>query len=247
MDVAFWRGKLKKPLLPGWIIQTEPLPSILENGPYHRIICCTASRRVEGAEMSEGGYIQGAGDDSEGWSHGLTATMFWQNKDRLMKTSEEELPEVIRQLVAKEDANKVRDSTVVVTPTNLVYLGVLCSNENMWSDEFSCSIICGELQPAKDTPETKEEDCITRTLYLDCGSGKLGSRALRTELQHLQPFMQKVLPGREAPTMLVSCSTGRDISVGVALAVLCLYFADDGTTPYSIYMTVLRTLTLHVL
>ena len=181
--------------------------------------------------MSEGGYIQGAGDDSEGWSHGLTPAMFWQNIDRLMRTPEEELPEMIRQLIAKQEANKVPGSTVVVMPTSLVYLGVLSSSEDLRSDESNCSIICGTPRPAKETLGKGEEGRITRTLYLDCGSGKLGSRALRTELQHLQPFMQKILSARERPTILVACSTGRDLSIGVALAVLCLYFADDGTIP----------------
>lgn len=35
---------------------------------FHPVICCTSSRRVVGGEMSEGGYIQGAGDDTENWA-----------------------------------------------------------------------------------------------------------------------------------------------------------------------------------
>lgn len=223
------RGNLKKPLRPVWITQQEPFPALPKNGRYQHIICCTASRRIDGAEMSEGGYIQGAGDDSEGWSHGLTPVMFWQSKEQLMTTSEEELPEMIQQLIAKEQANKVGVSTVVVRPTNLVHLGVLNANKNL-GNGFSCRIICGIPRLEIETSKMEEEEHATRTLYLDCGSGKLGSRALRTELQRLQPFMKSALSKEGQPTILLACSTGRDLSVGVALAVLSLYFADDGTT-----------------
>ena len=118
---------------------------------------------------------------------------------------------MIRQLIAEEKVNTIPDSTVVVAPTNLVYMGVFSSSKDLRSNEFSCNIICGEPRPAKETLKMKEEDSIIRTLYLDCGSGKPGSRALRTELQHLQPFMQRILSGREQPTILVTCSTGRDL------------------------------------
>ncbi|KAL9122007.1 MAG: hypothetical protein Q9187_001432, partial [Circinaria calcarea] len=226
LDINSLREKLTKPLLPVWITQQEPLPTVPRNGEYHYIMCCTASRRIDGAEMSEGGYIQGAGDDSEGWSHGLTPVMFWQSKEQLMRTPEEEIPEMINRLIAEEQAKKIRVSTAVVRPTNLVHLGALNANENL-GNGFSCSIICGIPRPSTKISKTEEEDHATRTLYLDCGSGKLGSRALRTELQRLQPFIKSALSKEGQTTILLACSTGRDLSVGVALAVLCLYFADD--------------------
>ena len=89
LDLAALRASLRKPLRPLWVTQETPLGASLaqdggegndggegegESEPpvifedYHPIICCTSSRRVVGAEMSEGGYIQGAGDDTEHWA-----------------------------------------------------------------------------------------------------------------------------------------------------------------------------------
>jgi tRNA A64-2'-O-ribosylphosphate transferase len=58
---------------------------------YHPVICCTVSRRVAGGELSEGGYIQGAGDDTENWAHGLSPPVFWANREVLLSTPEAEL------------------------------------------------------------------------------------------------------------------------------------------------------------
>ena len=94
LDIPALRAALKKPLRPLWVTQESPLEGPLARGgggeadgdgdgdgdgvageppvifeDYHPIICCTSSRRViAGAEMSEGGYIQGAGDDTEHWA-----------------------------------------------------------------------------------------------------------------------------------------------------------------------------------
>ncbi|KAH7033164.1 initiator tRNA phosphoribosyl transferase-domain-containing protein [Microdochium trichocladiopsis] len=71
---------------------------------FHPVICCTSSRRVVGGEMSEGGYIQGAGDDTENWAFGLTPPIFWANADLLLSTPEADLPGLVRQLVDQAKA-----------------------------------------------------------------------------------------------------------------------------------------------
>ena len=63
---------------------------------------CSASKRVHGAEISAGGYIQGAGDDSESWALGLTPPLFWAHKDELLRRNEEDIPGLIAELLARE-------------------------------------------------------------------------------------------------------------------------------------------------
>lgn len=65
-------------------------------------------------------------------------------------------------------------------------------------------------------------------LVLSCGIGKLGSRALRSQLPRVSPFIVSLDKHSTNPRILFTCSTGTDLSAGVALAVLCLYFNDSG-------------------
>ncbi|PSR94307.1 tRNA A64-2'-O-ribosylphosphate transferase [Coniella lustricola] len=68
---------------------------------FRPVICCTSSRRIADGEMSgHTGYIQGAGDDTENWAHGLEPPVFWAHADELLSTPEAELPDLIRSLVA---------------------------------------------------------------------------------------------------------------------------------------------------
>ena len=230
MDLVTLREELGKPLLPRWITQELRVPVLPEDSKNHHVICCTASRRILGAEASEGGYIQGAGDDSEGWSYGLTPSIFWQNSKELKSTCERDLPDLIEQLVKLANQCLQRTDLVRVKPTDLLYIGSRASIDNSVGGAFNCTIICGGTIPtsgsASSTPQT-DDMANHLMLYLECGSGKIGSRALRTELSRLQPCINSMSRQVRPPTMLVVCETGSDLSVGVVLAILCLYFNDD--------------------
>ena len=73
--------------------------------------------------MSEGGYIQGAGDDSEAWAHGLTPPVFWANQAVLKSTPEDELPELIDRLVAEHKLLDVAQDATLISPTRNLYIG----------------------------------------------------------------------------------------------------------------------------
>jgi tRNA A64-2'-O-ribosylphosphate transferase len=67
------------------------------------------------------------------------------------------------------------------------------------------------------------------------GKGKIGSRNLRQALGDICGFLDAYLRGGEAgglsageKKLVILCETGRDLSVGVALAVYCWSFDDDG-------------------
>lgn len=74
LDLAPLAAQLKKPLRPLWITRDTPLPAkgVPRFEDFHAVVLCTASGRVEGAEVAGGGYIQGAADDSEGWARVCT-------------------------------------------------------------------------------------------------------------------------------------------------------------------------------
>ena len=171
--------------------------------------------------MSGNGYIQGAGDDNEAWSCGLTPQVFWQHQQQLMSTGEEELPELIQDLLQRDAAEDESNAAVMVAPTNNIYIGTL----NVGApDTFDGLILCSDQVPSTTSqgPETS-----ARMLCLNCGTGKLGSRALRAKMPLVRAFVSSLIDHNHCPKILVACPTGKDLSVGIALALLCLYFDDN--------------------
>lgn len=86
-------------------------------------------------------------------------------------------------------------------------------------------IICDD--KPEGTANEAERPNHGNSLSLKCGPGKLGSRALRAELSRVPPFILSITSRNPSPKILFSCDTGTDLSVGVALVVLCLFFNDD--------------------
>lgn len=180
---------------------------------------------MHGAEASEGSYIQGAGDDSETWSHGLTPTIFWRHRQELLEALDEVLPALIEEYISKDkqDCDNRNDATLV-TQTNAIYLGNIATT--MAPDQFDGVIICRDASSPKKHTEERDPRRLS-ILNLHCGIGKLGSRALRAELSHVIPFVSSLAAHTKVPRILFACSTGKDLSIGVALVVLCVFFDDD--------------------
>lgn len=219
-DVEKLKSKIGKPMRPIWVTQASHLP---EEKPtfeeFHPVVLCTASRRVHGAEVSEGGYVQGAADDHEAWAHELTPSIFWTHKDELLRTNEEDLPPLIAELVKAE---KGPDAVpILVQPTENLYVS---TTQNLDLNPFDVVISC---TPEPLTTTNPEHVKSKKYLHLQCQGGKLGSRDLRSQLPHLRRFFATLpsLPGK----ILICCPTGKDLSVGVALAILCLYSDDKGS------------------
>ena len=219
-DIPSLRSKLEKPLRPLWVTQTSTLPHATPEFPgFHPVVLCTASRRVRGAEASEGGYIQGAADDHEAWSHGLTPPLFWNNKDELLGTNEGDLPTKIAELVSQDRGTDA--VSTLIKPTSNLYVS---ASQNVDLTSFDMVISC--------TPEPLPHASLKAAgvgayLHLRCQTGKLGSRDLRNQL----PALHRLgLASKEEPAKtLLCCPTGKDLSVGTALAYLCLYADEDGT------------------
>ena len=230
IDIPALRALLGKPLRPTWIAHDHDSLEILASSTeYHGVICCTASRRVEGTEMSENGYIQGAGDDSEGWSRGLTPPLFWRHKEQLLGATEEDLTDMISQLVQENRkfiANQ--QGATQIGSTNL-HLGNM--SEDASRNSYDGIVFCTNDPLSRETPaisKPKDGDEESRKhLYLPCGDGKNGSRALRAHLARVPSFVASLSRSCQPPKILFASSNSKDLSVGVALTVLCLFFDDD--------------------
>ncbi|EHY60223.1 tRNA A64-2'-O-ribosylphosphate transferase [Exophiala dermatitidis] len=223
LDAANLRNQLKCPIRIEWAINGrftgEDEFNEAETGDnvekWNHLVLCSASRRVHGAEVSEGGYIQGAGDDHEGWAHGLTAQLFWKYKDELLQTPEADLPSLIEELLGRcVDENAGGSEFTRIDPTSNIHIKV---GPASGLDAFDLIINCeGDVPPS------------TRQLDLKCRSGKLGSKDLRDKLGLVTDTVRAQLNKNKDSQILVTCSNGKDLSAGVAVAILCLFYDDKG-------------------
>lgn len=218
------KGRLGKPIRLVWANRDYFSDNEGHDGS-HLLVLCSASRCVRGAEISEGGYIQGAGDDSEGWSRGLTPPIFWKYKDQLMTVGESELPGLIQDLVEKERKLPSTDGRYLIKPTKNIYIGKRSGVRDEMSS-FDLVIDC-----AGSVESSESELQSLKWLNLGCPAGKLGSRQLRKVLGNAESFASRHLSADQSLSLLIMCADGKDISVGTALMVLCSLFDDQGTVP----------------
>lgn len=223
-DIGSLRAKIRKPLRPIWVTQESTLPDEPPEFPdFHPLVLCTASRRVRGAESSEGGYIQGAADDHEAWSQGLTPLLFWEHLDQLLTTNEENLPGLISRLVQEE---KSCDAIpILIKPTSNLYVS---SSSGLDVMPFDVVINCGPEPLTGHTTQRSESPESKRHLWLKCPPGKIGSRALRDQLQRIHVLEKWLGRGPTTAKILICDATGKDLAVGVALAILCNYCSPHG-------------------
>ena len=174
--------------------------------------------------MTEGGYIQGAGDDSEGWSKGLTPTLFWRHSAQLLATSEDDMPDLIQNLLTTDLGRNAAIGDAVKIGSTRLFIGTLSNIAQ--AEQYDGIVICSGTGFSRPEEESKQ-DGGKRVLNLICGDGKLGSRALRSQLPRIPPYTASLPNAGCAPKILFLCATGKDLSIGVALAVLCLFFDDE--------------------
>lgn len=219
LDLPHLRTQLDKPIRIAWANRSYFHPTNLHKGEgYNLLVLCSASRRVQGAEMSEGGYIQGAGDDSEGWAYGLTPPVFWQHRAQLKQTAEEDLPALIGELVAGYEQGTARDA-VRIAPTGNLFIGDDGLGE---VGLYDLVIDCNGAVAAEG------DGANPQRLNLGCASAKLGSRDLRKSLDRVKEFVGRQLASDPSRSLLVICENGKDLSAGTLLAIICLFYNDQG-------------------
>ena len=184
------------------------------------LILCSASRSVRRGQ-TESGYIQGAADDSESWAHGLTPESFWKEHAILLSRSGEELLDTIEALSSDAENEKWKGNAVVlIAPTKMIYIGKQGSSylNSEYGHDVNLVIQCN-----------KSESCeAPHVLNFACRTGKLGSRDLRHKLPVLRDVVRARLKRNPHTRILITCATGKDLCVGVALTLLCSLFEDNG-------------------
>lgn len=225
-----FKTSISKPLRPIWVTPDSNISQTNEIfQDFHPIICCTVSSRIPSTELGGGDYIQGAGDDTENWAHGLTPSIFWANQESLLSTSEYDLPALIETLIQRtaETQTGGGDHLRCIKPTSSLFVTHLPALEANNIDPTACVIT---LLPRV----TKEDTWETSKTRLDVGLGphKLGSRNLRQALPAIVAFASSILYPETQPEserhIIIACETGKDLSIAVAVALLCLFFNDEG-------------------
>ncbi|KXX80916.1 hypothetical protein MMYC01_203547 [Madurella mycetomatis] len=212
-----------------------------DGSAFHPVVCCTSSRRVAGvgAEIAGGtGYIQGAGDDTENWAMGLTAAAFWRHQDELLAAAEGELPGLIARLLLLTAAEGEGGGDTTATARGLrrvapgigVFVGTLAAKETALS-EGSCVVTLV-------SKSTERTTWVKSAAWMEAGLGKskAASRSLRDALPQICEFVSRFLrieaelSGNGTPErkVVILCDSGKDLSVGIALAIYCWCFDPCG-------------------
>lgn len=220
VDLSGIKSKICKPIRPIWVTRDSMIPEhVPDFESFYPLVLCTSSRRVSGAEISEGGYIQGAGDDSESWAFGLTPPIFWKHKDILLNTPEESISSVIANLMEQVTLKRTGIDFINIKQAHALYIGAI---PDTGISQFQLGKLDILITCAPESPITAPS---SQHLHLACREGKLGSRELRSRLQSLLSFLSSI---DSVDKIYVACPNGKDLSVGVALAILCLCFDDQG-------------------
>ncbi|KJA22941.1 hypothetical protein HYPSUDRAFT_66691 [Hypholoma sublateritium FD-334 SS-4] len=221
---------LPSPLRPVWITpstSTFPTFSPKESEPpkFFPVICVSASKQVrQGVERRTGGfsYIQGSGDDHELWGMGLTPEMFWAHRTRLRAAGRTDIPTLVAEIVGSENnASAIQNppSPVLHVEGRLLLAAI---------NEIPQSPQDANIRYIILTPSSEESQTVDDThVYIPTVSGKKGqSHFLQTILPLSMEAINQALQGGK--NVCVACESGKDMSVGVVLTALQLYFGGDG-------------------
>lgn len=224
---------------------------------FRPVVCCTSSRRITDGEMSgHSGYVQGAGDDTENWALDLTPPVFWANAGLLLSTPEADLPGLIRSLVAAAashhrhggggDGNGLPPAARQLTP--YIYVCPLPLPQSLPAAEDDAGLDWCRI--ALSSSATPPETWAKSANLMDAGLGKhkAASRNLRVALPNICSFVSQFLEDRDRDRdsnnsdevdgqtlqkkrrkriIVADESGGKDLSIGVALALICCCFSDE--------------------
>ncbi|RSM15323.1 hypothetical protein CEP52_000819 [Fusarium oligoseptatum] len=140
--------------------------------------------------------------------------------DILIETPEAELPDLITKLVSEHEAGKKDEGNrVQLTPRISVCALPLAAP----TDPTECRI-------ALTQDITPKDSWVQSKSYMKAGLGKskAASRNLRPGLPDICTFASNYLAGSDQGRIVIACESGKDLSVGVALAIYCYLFDDEG-------------------
>jgi len=208
--------QLQHPIHPVWLAHGDLLPHC---GPgsqqqpstsEYLVLWCLSASEARGAEAAREHqsltYVQGAGDDEEAWSLGLTPSHFFAHRSELLASlaPEDLVPEILQR--QHEAPLLLADQPTRILGTRLL----LCSR----AVEGPCIV----LNQATGTSTTK-------TLQLRCPPAKRPKPpdAHLRAMQALEAFLHE----HEGPVVLVA-STNEDLPSLIFLSVLAIVLEGEG-------------------
>ncbi|KAG7889856.1 hypothetical protein KL936_002530 [Ogataea polymorpha] len=213
-----------KPLKPVWITPRSKLPLEVQSSdqlPYIPIYLVTASFQCQDGTLSMDNflYVQGAADDHELWSNGLTPNLLWSHLDYFIERerNDEELREIIASIKSgKPSSSQIFTNLLEVRPG--LFKAKLTTEYVQSLPDYDLVVVLDE--KVTFVSRDSNEKPVLLHLPLTSGSKKSG-KELRNKLPTL---MKELVPAYTAnKSILVLCGTGCDLSVGV---ILCLLSAE---------------------
>ena len=136
---------------------------------------------------------------------------------------EEALYELVRKLVTDSKSTGRGNEVMLVKPTRNLFL----AGNGMQS---SCDLIidCNGTATAIENEGDAGAARSTQVLALACKEGKSGSKTLRDKLPEVKVSVERLLKKSPDARILARCSTGNNLSPGVALVILCCLYNDEG-------------------
>lgn len=225
LDIDGLKEKVKKPMRPLWVTPATSLDALSkpdDDDEFATVVLCTASSKPSIDVRDDLRYVQGAADDHEAWSCGLTAPIFWRNSESLLATAEDDLPAKITELLNGSSSDKIESLPTLIKPTASVFVGDE-STIKQAIPTMDVLVYCG---PTVE-PEIREriEKRGGKVVHLSCTSGKNGSRQLRASLNHLEDLSKISQPNSK---ILVAGQDDKDMAVGAALAIICSFVDENG-------------------
>ena len=163
---------------------------------------------------------------------GLTPDVFWAHRQQLLSADRAHLPDLVAQIlsVPVSETGPRSNDYEYISPVARVQGRLLIGAMSELPD-VSTRIATQDLvvyvilTPTEDaTPQVDSDP----SLFVPVHAGKKGqSHFLRKVLPPSVEFIGRHL--RSGLNVCIVCETGKDLSVGVALVALQLFFADDGT------------------
>ncbi|KIY51789.1 initiator tRNA phosphoribosyl transferase [Fistulina hepatica ATCC 64428] len=218
---------LTRSLRPIWVTPSTSVFPVLSEA-YCAVVCVSASRRVDlGWERrSEGfAYVQGAGDDHELWGMGLTPDLFWAHRIQILSATRADINDLVKGIVDAAGPAFTRSQPTPVLPV---------------SGRIQLAAIADVLDVVGRLPEHGSEGIAYILVSVTPLSIPDGPHALILHVDKklaARQFREHVLPQSMVFTRVallrgdhvcIACESGSDLSVGIALAALQMFFDDEG-------------------
>ncbi|GAA5992732.1 hypothetical protein JCM5350_004294 [Sporobolomyces pararoseus] len=208
------------------------------------IICASASKLAEEADGMERArgftYVQGSGDDHEGWSKGLTPKVFWDFADEILSASREEIDSTI---------SRILDETSISTglaSTSISNRSTPSSSTRIRSTRINLAFVVDKLGELPSTtqsisvaatkviPPSRSIDDESDPLDLVAKPGKAGYTSFFTNLEKTLELASKQIREENRDVVIYvrpsdSQSEADDLGIAITLILLVRLYDDAGS------------------